>query len=403
MRAVHQMFMGVIALLCLASISGCSSNTALHSQVKPKIPNSLWQDSAFVNRPTIPSQAEIFAISPQMQDYLKSRLSGHSKGSHTKLARLIDLLRSEDELMLSYDNRATLTVSEAYQQRLGNCLTLSLLTQAIADAWKLDVRLQQPDFPELWEHRDDIYLVSQHVNVKIDIPRAYGIGEAATDNAHTIDFSGNPSLRYLPQKSLSTERVVAMFYNNRAAQAIANKDFDSAYWLSKAALTADPGFISGYATLGVIYARSGQLTQANQAYRTGLAHQADHPLLLANLAILLERQGDSEALAEIQPRLKKVIETNPFHYHQQGEQAFKAGEYRTALRYYERGLKLSPYIHDLYFGLAKSYYALGHTQKAKKYLEVAMELGSSYAIQQKYRRKLQQLDSYTQTTAALTQ
>ncbi|GAA5219006.1 tetratricopeptide repeat protein [Corallincola platygyrae] len=380
---------------------GCSSTTSLQSQVKPILTDSLWHDVAFAKRPSIPSQQAIFEISPEMQNYLDNSLKGHKKGSYTRLARLVDLLRSKDELMLDYDNRATLTVSEAYQQRLGNCLSLSLMTMAIADAWELDVKLQQPDFPELWEHRNDIYLVSQHVNVLIDIPRAYGAGEDTSDNAHTIDFSGNPSLRYLPQKTLSEERIIAMFYNNRAAQAITEKNYDTAYWLSKAALHADAGYISGYATLGVVYSRSGYAEKAASAYREGLKHQPAHPLLLANLAILLERTGDVDGLAEIQPRLDKLIESNPFHYHDQGELAFNAGEYRKALRFYERGLKLSPYIHDLYFGLAKSYHALGHKQKAKKYLEVAMELSSSYATQQRYKRKLEALQGRIPATARI--
>src|SRR5439155_1542835 len=71
----------------------------------------------------------------------------------------------------------------------------------------------------------------------------------------TIDFLPGAEMRALRTKPIDEQTIVAMYMNNRAAEALVRGRLDDAYWLAREAMRQSPGYRGSYNTLGVVYRR----------------------------------------------------------------------------------------------------------------------------------------------------
>jgi Tfp pilus assembly protein PilF len=140
-------------------------------------------------------------------------------------------------------------------------------------------------------------------------------------------------------RPLDEATVVAMFMNNRAAEALARDATDDAYWWARAGLLADPDFAGVINTLGVIYQRGGHAKAAEQVFAALLSRQPNHTQALHNLAMLLEQQGRKDEAAALQARLAALEPEPPYHWFVQGQQALRRGDARSARDYFTRGAR----------------------------------------------------------------
>ena len=154
-------------------------------------------------------------------NYSVERLLGKGGLSAVYAARqaLIDALYVKDALHLAYDAEATRTAAEAFDARAGNCLSLVLMTAAFARHLELPVSYQQVLVDEEYTRAGDLYFASGHVNVMLG---RHG-PPARVDEAHwlVIDFLPQLQLRGQRTIEIAEDTVVAMFLNNRAAEALA--------------------------------------------------------------------------------------------------------------------------------------------------------------------------------------
>ena len=67
-------------------------------------------------------------------------------------------------------------------------------------------------------------------------------------------------------RRIDEQTVVAMYMNNRAAEALARGRFADAYAWAREAIRQDPNFTSTYNTLGAVYQRAGRPADAERAY-----------------------------------------------------------------------------------------------------------------------------------------
>ena len=89
----------------------------------------------------------------------------------TEQSRLKSLLRSiidEDRFELVYDDK-TRTASETFRDRRGNCLSFTNMFVAMARYLELDASFQEVDIPPDWSTAGHALLLSEHVNVFIDL------------------------------------------------------------------------------------------------------------------------------------------------------------------------------------------------------------------------------------------
>jgi tetratricopeptide (TPR) repeat protein len=368
------------ALLLLALL-GCAE-----APLAPTLePRSLLRDDAFAKPAQPINAAEVFAIDDAMRAYLRQawplmRRQGKPKG-------LVDALYTRGELKLEYDASYTRSASQAFAARAGNCLSLVVMTAALAKELDLDVEFHSAYADETWSRSGALLLRSGHINITL--------GRRVVDRARgedarywTIDFLPQGELRGLRTVRLSEATVVAMFMNNRAAEALAREAYDEAYWWAREGLMTDPSFVGVLNTLGVVYQRSGRAADAERVYHALLSRQPKQTQALHNLVQLLEQQGRHAEARPLAARLAALEPEPPYHWFVQGQLALRRGDARTARDFFMREVARADYSSEFHYWLALAQYQLGEIDAAHRSLEKAESLSTSHGERDLYAAKL---------------
>ncbi|MFM2066783.1 MAG: hypothetical protein RLZZ584_1692 [Pseudomonadota bacterium] len=377
----------VVTMLCTACagvLGGCAPLQRLPD------PQPLLADAAFDTHGVEVDASQVLAMSPAMERYLRVDIARELRQLGPRDG-LIRALYTSGQLRLDYDATYTRNAAEAFEARSGNCLSLVVMTAALARHLGLPVTFQLVSTEEVWTRSGDLVLDNAHINISL--------ARHAAESRHRIDTASSVVIDFLPQAALEHQRahqvdeasVIAMFMNNRAAEALALGRLDVAYAWSRAALLHAPHFIGSYATLGVIYTRRGLRAQAEAVYRHVLAHDGRHVVAMSNLARLLAQQGRDEEAALWTRRLVQLEPRAPFQDFMLGRQAYSAGDYARARSLFVRELERSPGYHEVHFWLAVTDYALGDVGAARMQLELAVQASHTSGERALYAGKLARL------------
>jgi Tfp pilus assembly protein PilF len=336
--------------------------------------------------------AQVLAVSEPMRQYLRYEMAPLLR-QQGPVQGLAAALTRPGWLKLRYDAGMTRTAAQAFESRSGNCLSLVILTAALAGELGLHVHFQEVLTDEMWSRQAGLYVASGHVNVTLgrpmmDEPRGYNPGRLLT-----IDFLPAAEAQTLRTRPLAEHTVLAMFMNNRAAEALADRDLDQAYAWARAAIVQDPGFLSAYNTLAVVYLRHALPQAAEASLRHLLSLAPAHTQGLNNLALALRaqgRQGEAEATAATLRRLEGVA---PFEFYNLGMAALQADDALTAREWFRKELARDPDYHEFHFALAQAEWKLGHDEEARKELALAMSNSLQRSTHDLYAAKLAHLQS----------
>lgn len=380
------------AWLAAASAAGALLLGGCAQQPRTIAVEQLPQDSLFApsNEAAAAAAAaeRLFEMSAPMRDYAERAL--RQPGSlRDRRQALIDALYVKDALHLAYDAEATRTAAEAFDARAGNCLSLVLMTAAFAKHLELPVSYQQVLVDEEYTRAGDLFFASGHVNVMLG---RHG-PPARVDEAHwlVIDFLPQLELRGQRTIEIAEDTVVAMFLNNRAAEALARGELDKAYWWSRAALQRDGGFAPAANTLAVVYQRAGHVAAAERALRFVIEREPASANAWSNLVRLLRAQGRDEEARVAAERLAAIEPTPPFHFLELGRQALQRGDAAQARDFLQRELRVQPQQHEAHFWLAQAYAALGDAGNAARHLALAAEYSPTRSARAIYAAKLDRL------------
>jgi predicted Zn-dependent protease len=380
-------------LVCAAAfLSGCAGQTARQAPVQQLFHDQLFQPAA---RPI--DTSAVFALSPAMRHYVQHDIGTPGPGRDVRRI-LFDALYRRDKLQLEYDAAMTRTAAETFAARSGNCLSLAIMTAALARELKMPVIFQQVQMDEVWSRAGNLYFASNHVNLALGRPLAgqnpYSFTTMDVANSLTVDFIPIPPKARENARPLTEQTVLAMYLNNRAAELLAAGQVDDAYWAARQAASADPLFTNAYNTLAVIYQHHGNLQPAEQALRYALSQQPDNTIYLSNLAQTLENDNQPDEAAQLRARLARLEPYPPFYFFTQGQEAMKLGDYGRARALFERELERVPDYHELHFWLALANYQLGNLRAADRHLALAMENSTTRSDHALYSAKLDHLRAY---------
>ncbi len=377
----------VILLFCCGCFfSGCSTTEIATSNV---FYDQLFYDQAFpdyLNYP-IATPEEIYALDDSMNDFVHSHLM-KIEDPFLRSKALLTKLFNQSPHTLRYLNGANLIAAEAFHQNEANCLSLTILAYALADEANLLIKFQEIDIPEYWVREGQFNMLTGHVNLRVigDKINPYKIIWGNSDI--TIDFDPYNNRKYFSKRIISKNRVTAMFYNNKGAQAIVNNDLNMAYAYFKHSLNQDPNFSPAWGNLGLVYKKVGLTSYAEQAYLTAIDIDDSNLNAWNNLAILEQEQERFEDAAKIRRFLAKIRNQNPYYHALLGDEAYYKGDYQLAIKYYKQAKAMSPKEHEFYFGLARSFFKLGDYKKSEFYLEKAKRNAHFKDIEDKYQSKL---------------
>lgn len=357
------------------------------------VPPSIFDDTAFApNQDTI-AVDQVFALSAPMQRYLDERIRPRAKGQGAPRA-LYDALYGSGELQLVYDGVPTRTAAEAFDARIGNCLSLAIMTAAFAKGMGIPVQFRSININETMSRSNGLVFLSGHVNVAFPVTPNAGDVESISVDAQMLAIDFAPQSGSGRRLVVIDERtLLALYLNNRAAELLAEDELDRAYWWIRTGIELRPHLLLSYNTLGVIYGRKGQPQAAERVYRHILAREPDNTSALTNLALLLKKSGREAEAGEVGARLRALQPFPPFHFLDRGIEALAQSRFTDARDAFQRELRRSGTSPEAHSWMASALIALGEDAAARKHLRLAIEYSVDPQETVSYQQQLDALES----------
>lgn len=383
----------LLSLACALSgalLGACASAPPAAPRVAADV-EALFADARFAPPSEGIDAADVFALSDEMRRYLREEAPAALR-RHGPQHGLVEALYKRGQLRLEYDAERTRTASEAFEARAGNCLSLVVMTAAFARELGVPVTFRSAVVEETWTRSRDLFLRSGHVNVTLGQPLRDRLNARHIDEL-TVDFVPASDLHGLQTVVIDEPTIVAMFMNNRAAEALVQGRVDDAYWWAREAIRQAPSFAGAFNTLGVVHLRRGDLARAERAFAHVLRQEPRNTRAMANLVQTLERDGrgagpDAALLRETLARLEPHP---PFHFYDLGRAAMERGDYAAAREHFRREVRRVAYSAEFHFWLALAHYRLGELDDARRELARAAEYGGTRGERERYAGKLEWL------------
>lgn len=373
-----------LALPCVW-VSGCARLPQTRRELPPGLSDGLPPPAG-----ALLDRAKLFALSPAMLRFVQDELARPIR-LHGPRRGLFEALREGGYFNLEYDASITRTASEAFEAKRGNCMSLVLMTAAFARALGLDVTYQTLQMDEIWGRSQSVVFLSGHVNISLHTgAREQGRG-ANLMGPLTIDFIPIDEASRLRATPLSEDQLVALFWNNRAVEAMELGRLNEAHAYALAALAADPGLLTAMNTLAVVLRRKGKADLAERCLLWVLEQDPRNVPALSNWVLVLRESGRETQALEAQARLRAVQPQQPFAAFELGREAAARGDWAAALAAFEQEEERGTVFHELFFWLARCHYELGQRSRVEAYLKRAAAEAQTPDQRQRYALKLEAL------------
>ncbi|GAB2554917.1 tetratricopeptide repeat protein [Rhodanobacter koreensis] len=317
----------------------------------------------------MPRPEQVMAVPPELRTQLQQQVIDAGGSGRSRLERLTAFLFQKPGLGMEYSPGTTLTVEQAYRTRKANCLTFTLLTVALARESGLRAYGQELDDIVAWSVDDDIIYGFNHANAGITIGRSHFTMDVVRDLVMARDAP----------KPISDQRLLALYYNNRAAELLASASPAAATPYMAMALQLAPRYAGAWANAGVLYLSQGDPRAAERDYLKALTLDPENASALVNLVTLYRNNGDEAHRVIYERRIEKIQVKNPYFQFLQAEDEEKQGDYAAAVKHYQRAIRLYDGDSRFYFGLAHAYQQLGDERHARQATERAAALGRNNA------------------------
>jgi Flp pilus assembly protein TadD len=377
-----------ISCILFLSFSACQS-----TNVNAPLFGHLLYDQGFLgfSQVSVQSEQQVFYLGTGAKVFVASVL-GKSDNKNAQMDALVAAIFDRSELNLLYQGDANTNANDTFNFQAANCLSLSIMTYALASEAGFNAYFQEIMVPEYWTRQAGFSLLNGHINIKISAPKQANV--FVLDNrSYQVDFDPQPLKYRLSKKVVSKQNVLSMFYNNKGADAFLQKDYVTAYAYFREALMVNPNFDSAWVNLGILYRLSGYFSHAEKVYQYALIVKPDSLTALENLAYLYTFTGRNKEAEKILAKVEAQRNNNPYYHVNLGEQKMEQKRWVQALSHFRRALALDKGKHEVYFGLARAYYKMGELQQSKRYLKQAKNNASNKHDEEEYQSKLEFLSS----------
>ncbi len=375
------------ALLCSLLLAACATAPA------PSITGQLFNDHLFA-APSAPiSASDVFAVSDAMKRYLGVDIAGELRAKGNQQG-LVDALYRKGQLKLEYDSALTRNAAQAFDARAGNCLSLVIMTAAMAKELGLPVRYQNVVTDDSWSRTGDIYFSIGHVNLALGKKKTdVGFGRNESE-VLIIDFLPATDIR-ARTRVLAEDTIVAMYMNNRAVELFTDGQLSDAYWWAREAIRQDPRFLSAYNTLGVVYQRRGYFAEADRIFAHVLEREPANTRAMSNQVAVLDALGRTAEARALRDRLARLEPDPPFSFFDRGLVAMREGDFKSAKELFAKEIAREAYYHEFHFWLALAYVGLGDIDHARDQLALAVESSTTRSDRDRYASKLDRIRAAT--------
>lgn len=382
----------LLILFVVSFVQSCVSTSK--SSINYVAPKDLLNDNAFPRYASyeVELPREIFFL----DDASKAFVAQTTKGlisDEEKVKRLIHRIFARADLDLLYSASANTVANDTFHNAAANCLSLSIMTFAMAKEAGFESEFQIVQIPEYWTRREGYSLLNGHINLRIK-PNTRRQVKKLFGSTFVVDFDPRARSRQFSSQYASEEIVLAMFYNNKAADALLKAEKAKAYAYLRQAILVDESFPGSWVNLGLLYRQNGHHELALGAYTKAISIDPEHNTAWENLAVLYEQLGDHEASRDIHARLEKMRNNNPFYHQMLAEIDRDEGSLDSSIVHYEQAIRLNSKQHQFYFGLASVYFEKGDFVQSERFLKLAKRKAGKGRLADTYVDKLDALSDY---------
>jgi len=372
------LFTGILFIIASCSttpLPNIDSTAVFHDDLFPD-----YKDVA------IESSEDVFSINETTKAFVDSNLN-RNDDPYKRIKDLVYAIFDRTNLNLLYQNDANTVANETFNKGAANCLSLTIMSYAMAEYADLGVQFQQVETADVWTRRASTTVLNRHVNLKL-FQKKDNKTIMYVIKSYQMDFDSQTNPLRMPAKKISKSKVLALFYNNKGAEALIKKHFTVAYAYFREALLTEPYLVEALTNLGVLYHRSDKNKYAENAYITALSINKSDTTVLENLAYLYSTTDRQKQADKILSRVIEDRKNNPFYHFHLGELEVENQNWEKAKKHYKKAISLNKKQHHFYFSLAKIYFLQGDIELSKKYMARAKKYTPTQEQQILYQYKL---------------
>lgn len=322
----------------------------------------------------------VLALDQSALNFLDKHVN-RDHGLAQKLYELIYAIITEGSFGLEYDG-ITRTAQETFQSRLGNCLSFTNLFVAMAREVGIEVAYQEVSVPPIWSQVADTYVLSQHVNVVIDM---------GAMGSKVVDFNIEDYRSEYDRHLISDERALAHYYSNIGIEQLQEDNPLEALRYFRKAIATDDEFAPVWNNLGALYSRADNFEYAEAAYLQALKVNPQELAAMSNLGQLYEYRGQVALADWFNKQSDRHRMHNPYYRYQLAQKAFVAEDYKTAIRHLKYSVRKQKDDDTFYALLGLSYLRQGNEASARRWLQRAEQLTRDDDRKHDYHNKLEKL------------
>ena len=379
-----------IWVFCLLIAQACANAPV----VPPQLPEfSLRNDALFGVQPQLISTQDIHKLTQAQESAFFQFVNGsveRNNPAHERVMHyLLKVLKG-----FEYQN-TTFTAAETLARGQGNCLSLAILTTALAKLANVPIGYQLADSSPVYALEGSIVVKGVHIRIVL-FDKGWQAGEdklVSRLGSVRIDYFPSGTERFL--SDITEQQYIARYYRNLAVRALAVQDYTRSYWLTVQSMEIEPLSADALNTLAVVYRRAGHPIQAEAIFRYGTRNIPDDLSMLKNYRYLLAQQKRSDEVAALGVRIAALDDPSPFYLYQAAYDFYENKNYREAIRMYKKAIAVAPYLHEARLGLSLSYYQLAHKRMAERELHAAIERAHVPETRSLYEAKLMALSGRT--------
>lgn len=381
MRELNNKALIVITCLLLFACQSSEPIVKKSTTNQPKLPEV--DVSRFETQNVIDKDA-LFTLTPQQStDFLLYFNS--AKNSHLSEHERVSNFLQRKLNSFSFLGR-TYTAKEALLNNEGNCLSLAMLTTALADLVDLDIRFQTVNSSPIYRRYANVTTTAGHVRT-ILLAKKKTKDEPSTLLRSRMIIDYFPSAGDVKGEFISRDDFTAMYFQNLASEALVEENYNLAFSYIQKALQLNHLNPHSLNTYAVLLNQVGLSEAAASIYEYGVQFTPRTVNLIWNYANLLKARGEGEKASSLLADIDANKDTNPYSWLDIANEHFQNDNYWLATKYYRKTTKLAPYLHEAYFGLAKVQYLQGYENKAMESLLKAKDLAYEDETKRLYNAK----------------
>lgn len=327
-------------------------------------------------------EVDMLALSPEMLAFIDEYVE-RDVGESERLAQLLYAVLGGDRFQLEYDD-TTGTAISTFNHGGGNCISFTNMFIAMARNLGLDASYQEVEIPPDWTVSGNTWLISEHINVLVDVKNAL---------SRVVDFNSYSTIVDVETQSrvVSDARARAHYFNNIGVERMLDNQVGLAYANLQHSISEDPTFASSWVNMGILHRREGFEDYAEAAYLEAIRHDRGNLMAMSNLADLYQQEGREEEAKRYLSRVREHRMSNPFYRFRLADIAFNDGDYKSAIKNLKYAIRQKNDEDQFYYLLSLSYLMAGDKQEAQRWMKEAQEVARATKDKKRYSRKLELL------------